>query len=254
MSTVTLGLPRAALAQTASPAMSPRYIHVNTLSVVRAIEAEGYKVHASRITSPRSRDPLFAKHMIEFRNPSHVVKAFGDVEPRIVFINSHDGSSRASLSAGLYRMVCSNGMIAQSASIDAASTRHAGDAAADLIERARRMARNTAPLFEKIERWSEIDLTRTQRHAFARMAAQLRWGDPERFSAEEILRVRRAGDDAGDLWSTFNRIQESTVRGGLSGMSRSGRQATSRPIADFSRDVDYNARLWQLTEELAEAF
>ena len=64
--------------------------------------------------------------------------------------------------------------------------------------------------------------------------------------------VRRHEDDRGDLWTTFNRLQENTVRGGIEGLSRSGRAATSRPLSDISRSVDYNAQLWQLAEEVAE--
>jgi len=66
--------------------------------------------------------------------------------------------------------------------------------------------------------------------------------------------VRREEDDRGDLWTTFNRLQENTVRGGLVGLSRSGRQATSRPLTDIQRDLAYNAQLWQLADELAEAW
>jgi len=40
----------------------------------------------------------------------------------------------------------------------------------------------------------------------------------------------------------------------LVGLSRSGRQATSRPLTDIQRDLAYNAQLWQLADELAEAW
>jgi hypothetical protein len=56
------------------------------------------------------------------------------------------------------------------------------------------------------------------------------------------------------LWSTFNRVQENTIRGGVEGLSRSGRSATSRPLSDITRSVDYNQQLWSLADEVAETW
>lgn len=244
MTQPNLALPMSVLAREPRPELSARYKYIDTLDIIRAVEEEGYTVHSARAVG-RS---LYARHIVEMRAPS----GRDGLLPRVSIINSHDGSSRTRVSVGLYRLVCSNGMVA-AVSGSETTARHSGsNPAAAIIERARDLARNTAPLFRKMEEWSRIDLSRSERHAYARMVAQLRWGDAERFAPEALLEVRREGDDAGDLWSTFNRLQEATVRGGVVGLSRSGRRSTSRPISDFVRDDEYNAALWRLTEELAE--
>lgn len=246
-----MNLPIAALAQSAAPNLSERYVHINTNDVIARMSDEGYYIAAARSTSPRTRDPLYARHSIEFRHSD--AQEINGVTPRIIFVNSHDGSSTARFMAGLFRFVCSNGLVIGK-TIAEARQRHAGDAAAALIERMQTMAQKTQRAFSQIERWSKIQLTAPQRNQFATLAAQLRWNDAQLYLPEEILAPRRAEDDRGDLWSTYNVIQENTVRGGLSGMARSGRRATSRPLADIERDLSYNGQLWQLTEELAEAF
>lgn len=242
-------LPASALATTAAPTVSERYQFISSHEIVQRFAQEGWAVDSATVAAPRKRDVLFAKHMIDFRHPDF--EPINGAVPRIILVNSHDGSSSAKVLAGVFRFVCSNGLVVGN-TVGREVVRHTGDAAADLIHRMRQLAKNTSDLYSKIDRWSNIDLTQAQRHEFARFAAQLRWGDAQRFTPEDLLQVRREGDDRGDLWTTFNRLQENTVRGGIEGLSRSGRAATSRPLSDISRSVDYNAQLWQLAEEVAE--
>ena len=244
-------LPASALATVAAPTVSERYQFINSGEIIDRFAQEGWKVAQATVAAPRKRDPLFAKHMIDFRHPDF--QEVNGAVPRIILVNSHDGSSSARVLAGVFRFVCSNGLVVGNTA-GREVVRHTGDAAADLIHRMQQLARNTSDLYNKIDRWSRIDLTKNQRLEFAKFAAQLRWGDAQRFSPAELLDVRRAEDDRGDLWTTFNRVQENTVRGGIEGLSRSGRAATSRPLSDISRSVDYNAQLWQLAEEVAETW
>lgn len=244
-------LPASALATVAAPTVSERYQFISSAEIIDRFLEEGWRVESATVAAPRKRDPLFAKHMIDFRNPD-LEPIHGSV-PRIILVNSHDGSSSARVLAGVYRYVCANGLIVGT-TINKEIVRHTGDAAADLIHRMQQLARNTSKLYSKIDTWSKKDLSKAQRFEMARFAAQLRWGDAQRFTPEDLLQVRRADDDRGDLWTTFNRLQENTVRGGIEGFSRSGRAATSRPLSDISRSVDYNAQLWQLAEEVAETW
>lgn len=242
-------LPAAVLAAAPSPKMSERYVHVDTREVIALMERSGFFVAAARSSAPRSRDPLYAKHMVEFRLKNSPIER--GATPRVLFTNSHDGSSSAVARAGLYRFVCSNGLVVGQ-DTERLSARHAGEAAYELIERMRALAKNTERTFSQIERWSQIHLTDAQRADYARLVAQLRWGDAARFDPEVLLAARRDEDVGDDLWRTFNVLQENTVRGGLVGLSRSGRRATSRPLTDITRDQEYNAQLWELTNQIAE--
>lgn len=242
-------LPASALASAAAPTVSERYQFISSNEVIARFADEGWVVDNATVAAPRKRDPLWAKHMIDFRHPDF--EPVQGAVPRIILVNSHDGSSSARVLAGVFRFVCSNGLVVGT-TVGKEVVRHTGDAAAELIHRMQQLARNTSKLYTQIDTWSKKDLSKAQRHEMARFAAQLRWGDAQRFTPEELLQVRREGDDRGDLWTTFNRLQENTVRGGIEGLSRSGRAATSRPLSDISRSVDYNAQLWQLAEEVAE--
>lgn len=240
-------LPLAAYTQTPAPTLSDRYVHISTQRVVELMQEEGFTVANAPGKKPRG-PAEFAKHVIDFRHPD--VPSIGDAVPRFLFANSHDGSMRASVLAGVFRFVCSNGMVVGSTYANE-RVRHAGQAAHDIIARVRAMARNTAPLFAQIESWQRKDLSLAQRIEFARLSSTLRWGDPHRFLPEDLLRVRRPEDDKGDLWSVFNRVQEATTRGGVGGVARTGRAVRSRPLTEVGADLRFNEQLWKLAEEFS---
>lgn len=244
----TIRTPAAALATQAAPSTSAKYQFVSSAAIIQRFADEGWELAAATSAAPKKRDVAFAKHMLDFRHAD--LAPINGAVPRIIVINSHDGTSAVRAMGGVFRFVCSNGLVVGDVA-ERLSVRHSGDAAADLIQRMRSLAKNTSSLYDKMDRWSKVDLSKAQRHEFARFAAQLRWGDAQRFEPEDLLMVRRAEDDAGDLWTTFNRLQENTVRGGITGLSRSGRSAISRPLSDIQRSTDYNANLWLLAEEYA---
>lgn len=243
---MSLVLPQSIFAKTPAPHLTAKYVHVNSEAVMNSMLAEGFVV--ADVKGVNSRDPLHSRHVIDFRHPD--VPHIGDAVPRVLFTNSHDGSTRASALAGVFRFVCSNGMVVGS-TYAKEKVRHTGDAARHLIERMQALAKNTAPLFTQIESWQKLDMDKAARHEYARQAAMLRWGDPHRFEAEDLLAVRRAEDDKGDLWTVFNRVQEATTRGGVQGYTADGRRATARAINEPQRSVRFNEQLWQLTEEFA---
>lgn len=234
-----------------APTVSGRYEFVSTQEVITKAEAEGWHLESCQHARPTKRDPLYAKHLLDFRHPD-LVPINGAV-PRMLFLNSHDGSCSAKIMVGLFRFACANGLVVGTKFADE-SVRHTGDAAMDVIYKMQQMAKQTTDLCSQIESWAKKQLDKNQRKEFARFAAQLRWGDTHRFEPEKLLALRRGEDDHGDLWTTFNRVQETTVRGGTAGLSRSGRVAISHPISDISRTIEYNKSLWNLAAEVAETW
>lgn len=242
-------LPAAALAMDHAPTLSDRYEFISTKTIIDRFAEEGWVPTSARAANPRKTNKAFAKHVIDFRHPDmHPVNG---AVPRILFVNSHDGSSAAKVLAGVFSFACENGLVVGTTA-HREVVRHTGDAAAGLVERLREIARSSGELYSTIERWSKLQLTKTQRRQFALFAAQLRWGNAQMFEPGVLLEAIREEDDRGDLWATFNIVQEHTVRGGVSGISRTGRPTVARPLNDITRSLDYNAQLWQLAEEVAE--
>ena len=244
----TLELPASVRNSSPAPTLSDRYVPVDTMAVISAMEASGFVV-ASVQGAIRSNNE-FSRHSVDFRHPD--VPAIGDAVPRVLFVNSHDGSTRASALAGVFRFVCSNGMVVGSTYAQE-RTLHVGETARTLIERMQALAKNTAPLFKQIEHWQRKELSASAEWDFARFASHLRWGDAGRFPTSEVLKVRRGEDEGRDLWSVFNRVQENTTNAGLLGATTTGRNTVSRPLQAVGANLLYNQQLWRLAEEFAGA-
>lgn len=245
-------LPATVLQKQAHPDRSKHYSHIDTRAVISVLERSGFKVHGVTVATRRSkkRDPLFAKHQVTLRHPDMPI--ISGITPQIQLVNSHDGSSSAQALHGAFRQVCSNGLIVGTIQ-EAVRVRHAGDAAKELIDNVKRMAGQSRLMFDQVDRWSSIQLSTPRMLQFARLASVLRWGDPHRFGADKLLGVRRAEDDSGTLWAVFNRVQENAIRGGLPGISASGRRATSRPLSEITSNNKFNGQLWALAREFADA-
>lgn len=245
-------LPPAAVATRPAEHLSDRYQFISTKQVIEMMADEGFEVHSTAVRRRRAANPnpQLGAHVVDFRHPQ-AAPIYGTV-PRLLFMNSHDGSRRASVRVGAFRLVCSNGMIS-GVTMAQADVRHAGDAAKELVERMRQLSKATLPMFQQIERWTRKQLTAAQAHDFARAAAQLRWRNADVVTTDDLLAVRRPGDDAGDLWTVFNRVQEATTRVALRGRAATGRPIVTKPLLEVGPNMKYNAELWALAEEFAAA-
>lgn len=243
-----LGVPRSILAEAPMPhRVSKRYVHIDSRQVVDAMLDEGFVI--AKVDQRKSKDAEYGMHEIDFRLPE--VPEVGGAIPRVIFRNAHDGTSGARMMMGMYRFVCSNGLVVGSTYATLAA-RHVGNAAADLIERIQKLARNTTPLFKQIETWQSLELSDSKAKDFARFAAQLRFGDADRFDTNDILRVVRSTDDKRDLWTVFNRVQENVLHGGFEGKLANGHAIRAKPLVNLDSRTEFNQGLWRLAEEFAE--
>ena len=242
-------IPRSALATEVSSTLSEKYVRIDSRKVIETMYGEGYILADARGTISE-----FGRHVLDFRRPDDEaeLKLGGEAVPRVMFTNSHDGSSTARFAVGVFRLICSNGMTVGSTYAQE-RVRHIGDDARALLDRIAAIAKATTPMINQIDQWRRLVMSQSNQMEFAKRVAELRFANPNRFSYEAIIRPRRDEDVGDSLWSVFNRAQENTVQGGIAGLSADGRSITSRPISSAIRDFEYNQQLWKLAEEFAEA-
>lgn len=236
--------------------MSPRYAQIATISLVRALQKAGYQPVAAKQDSPTRRDPTQVAHSVVLRHEDHLNQqaVVGDAVPQILLLNSHNGRTQLRLRAGLFRFVCANGLVVGDTTASA-NFYHRGDVVAEALGFASSLSEHTSNIARVVERWSKIQLTHHQRAAFAREAAELRYGkyNSKTYETRDLLAPRREADDNGSLWATFNILQENTVKGGVRGTMLNGRAATSRPLNALIPNAEFNARLWDLANRYSEA-
>jgi hypothetical protein len=230
--------------------LTDRYVRIDSNAVIAALADEGYTVQSARQDLVRQRDPRFARHELAFTHPDMGSKALDDgTTARVLFINSYNGTARAQFLLGMFRFICSNGVIVGSAWAHE-RVLHVGDGAKQIVERIKEASKGTGQMFAAAEAMSRKQLTKSQQQDMAREAMKLRFGDDgaERYDPNQLLVPLRAQDEGDSLWRVFNRIQEHGTRTKMIGMSTSGRRLTSRGINNITADHNWNKQLWELAE------
>lgn len=95
-----------------------------------------------------------------------------------------------------------------------------------VIDGAYEVVKSFQSVNEHMAMMKEIPLTPAMADAYAEAALSLRYDTEEKaapVTVAQVLEPRRAVDNSPDLWSTFNRVQENLVRGGLSATAAHGR-------------------------------
>jgi hypothetical protein len=188
----------------------------------------------------------------------HAFLEGGDVLPEIVLDNSHDGTGAYRLMAGLFRLACLNGLIVAEGNVTSVSVRHVGAATAGkVIDGAFQVLEETPKAVAAIGEWRGIALPEPARVAFAEAARDLRWGRDDAnntlapVEAAQLLRANRLTDNGNDLWTTFNRVQENVIRGGVAGRGSTNRRLTTRAVNSPAANVKLNRDLWALAANVA---
>jgi hypothetical protein len=201
----------------------------------------------ARQASARRGSALHARHVVRLR-PRFQTVQLKDSVPEVVFLNSHDGSSAYQLRMGLFRVVCTNGLIVSRGAFPAYCVSHRGNIVDDVVAGALKLAERFESLAGQVERMEQRQLFKDEQLAFAEAALRLRFPGPAESGMQpaQLLVCRRSEDVGDDLWRVYNRCQEHLLRGGLSRRSITGRLTRTRAIGSIRRDVALNGQLWDL--------
>lgn len=251
--------------------VSSKYQHISTREVVEGLIGQGFMpVMATQSRSRIEEKKAFTKHMIRFR---HVDAAetpeMGGLIPELVLVNSHDGLSSYRLMAGIYRLVCSNGLVAGE-TFKEVRVRHQGNVIDNVIEGTFEVMSETQKMLEHAGNMSELILNREEKQLFAEAVHQIRFDgetvEETGIKPDQFLKARRYQElHKDDLFTVFNIAQENTIKGGLKGyaVDADGRyrnrttgerlkKVTTREIKSIDQNNNLNRALWTLAEKMAE--
>jgi hypothetical protein len=229
-----------------------RYHFTPTFEIIDMMKDMGYlltnaKQSATKI--PLRRD--HGVHIVEFQHPDLYVKdsTNNEVEarPTIVMVNSSDGSRPFDFQMGMFRLVCSNGLIVKDKDLGGFKERHTKFTFDQIKSMIGAKVDALPKTIDKINSWNGIEMSAKDRFAFATEALALRLGSdrkPEEYEVRGILDAKRAADQHNNLWCTYNVVQENLIRGGF---QLNERQA--RPITNPWQDLELNKSLWSLAEK-----
>lgn len=241
---------------------SERFAPIPTIEVLRGLQKEGFfPVGVKQSTTRDESKREFTKHLIRLRRlDNEVAYRVGDTVCEMLLKNANDGTSAYDLMAGLFRIACMNSLVSKTQTLDSIKVYHKGDVAAKVIEGTYTVLGEAQKALVAPQDWSGIKLTKDTALVLAKAAHVLRFADAEGeiktpIKPETLLIPRRAADTEGNLWTSFNVVQENVIKGGLHGhgLDANGRRrnVTTRAVKGIDQDVRLNKALWVLGEEMA---
>ena len=156
-------------------AVSDRYTFIPTSTIVDKLMAEGWvptQARESRTLIEAKKG--FTRHMVRFARHDQPM-IVGNTTPQIVLTNDHAGGGAYLMDAGLFRLVCSNGMCVANGSFDSIRVRHTGNIVDDVIEASYRVIEEVPHITETVETWKNLLVTTEQAYAFAAAAVELKY-------------------------------------------------------------------------------
>src|ERR1700751_1680039 len=180
--------------------VSDRYSFLPTSSILRGMRENGWvpvRAEQQRVRTAARRG--FQKPLIRFARAEHLHSwEKTQVRPEVVFLNSHDKSSAYQLHCGLFRLVCSNGMVVADASFQRISIKHSGFNPDSVIDASFKVLSAVPDIMNKVRLFQDRVLTDAERLALATAAATYRWEDSNKapVSPSMLLESRRFGDEA----------------------------------------------------------
>jgi hypothetical protein len=234
--------------------LSPRYRFVPTSEIVAGLREKNWV--PTSVEQQRVRTEMrmgFQKHLLRFRRAEQM-QTLDEWNAELVLTNSHDAGCAYIMQVGIYRRLCSNGLVISDDSFEAMRFRHAGLRVENVIEASFQVLEYIPRINLLIDKFRNCSLSDQQRIEFARQALLLRYANPELapVEAQTVLVPRRAEDQSNNLWTVFNTVQENLVRGGISNSRRDrrGKLRTMRSLIGIDSRVSLNKALWSLAETL----
>ena len=242
-----------------NPDLSKKYLFVNTETIIDDLEKLGWLPVQAAQRNSRVESTIFSKHMIAFQNPDIKISSEDGDEayPRILLTNSHDGMQAFKFSVGIFRLVCSNGLVVADEQFSDFKIKHKGYTFSELRKVVKTAVEDLPNKVKIMNDMKSRILTQEEKNKLALDAMLIRAGiKPDSDKAkkfnyddetiEDILDPKRDEDKGDDLWRVFNVIQEKITQGEFSAALRGAKVRKVRKIKSFEKDIKVNQELFKL--------
>ena len=238
-----------------SDEVSKHYTHIPTTKVINDMRTLGWDVvDVKEVKARKASTRGVQKHLVVFRNPDVVINGDdGDtVFPQILLTNSHDGKNAFTFTAGLFRMICENGLVISTQQFEDVKMRHMGYTFEDLQANIRDMVERLPLTVESMNKMKEIEMGEQAALDFAKKAITTRFGEKEakriKVDLKDLLNPTRKEDMGSDVWSVFNVVQEKIIEGDFEYISGT-KVRKARKVKNFKQDQKINKELFELALE-----
>ena len=231
-----------------SPKMSDKYVFVPTMDILDNFQKQGWELSSVKQTGLG----VHGVHELRLRNGG--LPKVGDCLVEAIIRNSHNGIATFSVSAGLHRLVCSNGLTVPTSLSESFNLRHQRFDLDEVKQLTESFAERLPIIQSSVDRMMTKVLTTPEKIQFVKQAINTRWKTgtvPATLDVMAIMYPKREEDKKNDLWTVFNVVQENFIRGGLEYTSSRGRKTSSKGLKSIMAVNQVNTKLWDLAEQFS---
>ena len=267
-----------------SPEVSKKYSHIPTDKLIDDMELLGWKViDAKEVNARTPKTSGYQKHLVVFRNPDIVINQMPSnivesstsptgyrktdgtfakknpidtVFPQILLTNSHDGKNAFTFTAGLFRMICENGLVISTNEFEKVAIRHMGYDFDELQKQISEMVEKLPLTVESMNKMIETKMEQQAIVDFAKDMLAVRFPEEElkriTIDMDEFITPVRDEDKGNDLWSVFNVVQEKIIEGDFEYIAGT-KVRKARQIKNFKQDMDLNSKMFDVALQYVNA-
>lgn len=242
-----------------NPNVSGKYVQANTMTVIDDLAKLGwYPVQAKQCRAKKNSSGIRSFHMIALQNPDIKILRNGEVDayPQIILTNSHDGYNSFKFMLGIFRLVCSNGLVVCDNQMVNMTIRHINYTFDELRRIVATAIEQVPDIVNTMNKMRTVELSNDEKKDIATKMFKIRKGYDENDNVQvdeetinDILTPVRSEDNANDLWTVFNICQEKMIKGGFSATGKNNKARKQRGITSIKKDMEYNQRLWGVASQ-----
>lgn len=240
--------------------VSDKYVFLSTHRIVDDMAKLGWQVSDAK--TMRTKNPIqkkYGKHMVVFYNPDIFIKDDeGGIEayPQILITNNHRGWGQFRFEMGIFRLICSNGLVIKEKDLGDFKLRHFGYSFDELKRLVDQAVEALPKVVERINVFSQTIMSPDEQRSFAYKAIQVRFGEErlvDDYEINQVLMSARPQDEGSSLWVTLNRVQEHLIHGGFTMVSADKKERKVRKIVNMQANVELNQKIWEVAAEFAHS-
>ena len=226
--------------------VSEKYQVYPTINIVNLFQENGWIAVAAKQTRPHKKEKTpFVKHLVRLTHPEMPIYK-NDVYGMVNIMNSHDGKMSYKIFLGMYRLVCSNGLVVGFDYFQEKLSHisHTFEYVKTLSEN---IMNYTSNLLQLSTSMRNISLTNNEAFdvAYKVLESSQVYNYHEKYYtriAEEYIRPKRVVDESDDLWTRYNVIQEHMMEG-VNYVDNEGKSHKLRGIRSVDSDIRMNMLL-----------
>jgi hypothetical protein len=210
--------------------------YIPTLDLVTKLQDEGWRL--SGVAEQRGSNRKISNNYVQLQHPDFAIQnkqGKHEAFTSITLSNSCNGAQPLQMSLGMFRQVCSNGMIRFDQNAESQKIKHTEINYRDLDRFVTSMNSKANKLLTEVNEMKHKGLSIEDMRKLAIEAARLRYDNLDKINIDDLFAVNRAEDENNDLWTVFNRIQENLTH----------------DVTNMKEDIRLNQQLFSLVESFA---